>query len=196
MSDNEHTLTSLGHSEVLSVQNPVGEPIPELCQPSEEGSKRPSFVNGQDTGHIFPNDPTGSISRSGIQKSEGKIATRSSHARSLSSDGEVLAGCSAHKNVDCACWPVFAFIEVSVVGRIWPVVAQDSTGERLNLRDEGAMPGERSPRDGSRFNAAADAAECHGIASCSSSWRARVGMRLAGIWRTRRSSGHSVQSPP
>jgi len=44
ISDNEHTRPSLGQTEVLSVKNPVCEPIPEFCQPSEEGSKRPSFV--------------------------------------------------------------------------------------------------------------------------------------------------------
>jgi hypothetical protein len=38
-SDNEHTAASLGHSEVLSVENPVGEPIPELAQHPEEGTK-------------------------------------------------------------------------------------------------------------------------------------------------------------
>ena len=43
-SDNEHALPSLGHSEVLSVKNAVGEPIPEFCQPSEQGAKRPSVV--------------------------------------------------------------------------------------------------------------------------------------------------------
>src|SRR5690606_21163623 len=44
VSDNEHTAASLGHSEVLSVKNPVGEPIPEFCQHPEEGSKIPSSV--------------------------------------------------------------------------------------------------------------------------------------------------------
>jgi hypothetical protein len=41
---NEHTAALLGHSEELSVKNSVGEPIPEFCQPPEEGSKRPSSV--------------------------------------------------------------------------------------------------------------------------------------------------------
>jgi hypothetical protein len=44
MSDNEHTTASLGHSEELSVKNPVGEPIPEFAQHPEEGAKIPSFV--------------------------------------------------------------------------------------------------------------------------------------------------------
>jgi len=45
MSDNEDAATSLGHSEVLSVQNSVREPIPEFPQRPEDGSKRPSSVN-------------------------------------------------------------------------------------------------------------------------------------------------------
>jgi hypothetical protein len=63
-SDNEDTLPSLGdgtrvavHSGVLSVQDPVGPPIPEVFQPPEEGSKRPSSVLRQDTGDVFPDDP-------------------------------------------------------------------------------------------------------------------------------------------
>jgi hypothetical protein len=48
-SDNEHTVPSLGdgaavavHSHKLSVQNAVGEPIPEEAQEPEEGTKVPS----------------------------------------------------------------------------------------------------------------------------------------------------------
>jgi hypothetical protein len=41
-SDNEHTAASLGHSEILSVKHSVGEPIPELNQRPEEGTKVPS----------------------------------------------------------------------------------------------------------------------------------------------------------
>jgi hypothetical protein len=45
MSDNEHTPASLWHSEMLSVKNAVGEPIPAFRQAAEEGAKRPSSVN-------------------------------------------------------------------------------------------------------------------------------------------------------
>jgi hypothetical protein len=44
MSDNEDATAALGNSKVVSVQNSVGEPIPELRQPSEEGSKRSGFI--------------------------------------------------------------------------------------------------------------------------------------------------------
>jgi hypothetical protein len=43
-SDNEHAAASLWNSGVLSVKNPVGEPIPELPQEPEEGAKIPSSV--------------------------------------------------------------------------------------------------------------------------------------------------------
>jgi hypothetical protein len=42
--DNEHAAASLWNSEVLSVKNPVSEPIPELPQEPEEGAKIPSSV--------------------------------------------------------------------------------------------------------------------------------------------------------
>jgi hypothetical protein len=39
ISDNEHTAAALWYSEVLSVKNPVGEPIPDFPQRPEEGAK-------------------------------------------------------------------------------------------------------------------------------------------------------------
>jgi len=52
-SDNERTTTALGHSEILSVQRSVGEPIPEFSQRPEEGTKvRP-----------FPQATTAALSR-------------------------------------------------------------------------------------------------------------------------------------
>jgi hypothetical protein len=44
MPDNEDATAALGNSKVLSVQNSVSEPIPELPQPSDEGSKRSGFI--------------------------------------------------------------------------------------------------------------------------------------------------------
>src|SRR5262249_7835763 len=59
ISDNEHTLAALCQSPVLSVQDSVGEPIPEFAQPPEDGSKCPSVVLRQDTGDILPDQPAG-----------------------------------------------------------------------------------------------------------------------------------------
>jgi hypothetical protein len=59
-------------SEVLSVKHPIGEPIPEFDQRPEEGTKIPSSIATEDTWHIFPNAPLGSImvKNSNIGKSE------------------------------------------------------------------------------------------------------------------------------
>jgi hypothetical protein len=44
ISDNEDATPSLRNSEELSVKDSVGEPIPELDQPPEDGTKVPSFI--------------------------------------------------------------------------------------------------------------------------------------------------------
>lgn len=74
-SDNEHTAAALGHSEVLSVQNSVGEPIPEDAQEPEEGTKVPSSVAGQDAGDVLPNQPAGPILCSNGTKGKHEVAT-------------------------------------------------------------------------------------------------------------------------
>jgi hypothetical protein len=75
VSNNEHTAASLGHSEVLSVKNPVGEPIPEFPQPSEEGSKRPCFVR-QKAGHVLIDHPSGAIAFKDSKKRQGEVSSR------------------------------------------------------------------------------------------------------------------------
>jgi hypothetical protein len=42
IADNEHTLASLGQSEVLGIEYPISPPIPERAQRPEEGTKVPS----------------------------------------------------------------------------------------------------------------------------------------------------------
>jgi hypothetical protein len=74
-SDNEHTTASLWYSKVLSVKNSVGEPIPELAQHPEEGSKIPSSVTGQDAGDVLPYQPFGAIFCSNGTKGEHEVAT-------------------------------------------------------------------------------------------------------------------------
>ena len=76
MSDNEDAAPSLGYSEKLSIENSVGDPIPELDQKPEEGSKRPSVVNRQDTGDVLPNQPSGPEPISKSSKLDGEVATR------------------------------------------------------------------------------------------------------------------------
>lgn len=57
MADNEHTLTSLGQSEPLSVKAPVAPHIPEFRQPAKDGGKVVSSVRGTKAGDVFDNNP-------------------------------------------------------------------------------------------------------------------------------------------
>src|ERR1700761_3615264 len=102
MSDNEDAAPSLGYSEILSVQNSVGDPIPEFDQHPEEGSKGPSAVDRQDAGDVLPHQPYGPESASKSSKLDGEVATRVIQSRSLTGDGERLARCSSGQKVDCS----------------------------------------------------------------------------------------------
>jgi hypothetical protein len=86
MADNEHAATALGYSEVLSVKNPVGEPIPEFCQHPEEGSKIPSSFRRQDAGDVLPYHPPGAIPCSDCTKRKHEVSPRVSKALAKSSD--------------------------------------------------------------------------------------------------------------
>ncbi len=105
MSDKEDATASLGHSEVLSVQNSVGEAIPELSHRPEDGTKVPSAVRRQDTGDVFPDDPARMQSCSQLSKPQGQVATRVVQPEAESGDGEGLAWGSAHEKVN---WSVLA----------------------------------------------------------------------------------------
>jgi hypothetical protein len=92
ISDNEDATAPLWNSEVLSVKNPVGEPIPEFCQEPEEGTKIPSSVRRQDAGDILPNHPTGPDAANHAKADEGHVAARVIQAETLAGDAERLAG--------------------------------------------------------------------------------------------------------
>jgi hypothetical protein len=106
-SDNEDTPPTLRdgsgpspHSHVLSVQHSVREPIPEFAQRPEEGSKVPSSVRGQNTGDIFPDNPSRSEPSSDCQVGEHEVPARVFESLSQSCDAEGLAGSSAHENIN------------------------------------------------------------------------------------------------
>jgi hypothetical protein len=88
MSDNVDATPSLGYSKVLSVQDSVGPPIPELPQRSEEGSKSPPSVNRQDARDVLPYHPCGPIACKNRKIDEHEVATWIIQAGSEASDGE------------------------------------------------------------------------------------------------------------
>jgi hypothetical protein len=102
VADNEHTAAALGDSKPLSVKNSVGEPIPELAQRPEEGSKIPPFAATEDARHVFPYDPLGLHDSSKLDESEGQVATRVSQSSSKPCDGEGLARGASDQKVNWA----------------------------------------------------------------------------------------------
>jgi len=94
------------HSTPLSVQHSVGEPIPEVRQPPEEGSERPSSVRGQDTGHVFPDDPPRPEAINQSEIHEREVSAGVVEPLSEAGDGEALTGCSTHENVNCTLFDV------------------------------------------------------------------------------------------
>ena len=65
----------MGDSEILSIENAVGEPIAAFDQRPEDGTKVPSSVTAEYPWDIFPNDPGGSKLVNNLAESEGQVAT-------------------------------------------------------------------------------------------------------------------------
>jgi hypothetical protein len=140
MSDNEHTAASLGHSEVLSVQHSVGEPIPEFDQPPEDGTKVPSSVARQNAGDVLPHHPAGPCAVSKPKKLEGQVAAVVSQSSSEARDAEGDAGRSSDQKVNCSIFVAPNCGEVPVKRDVRPVVLEDSAWEGVDLAERGGFP--------------------------------------------------------
>jgi hypothetical protein len=161
MSDNEHTAASLGHSVELSVKHSVGEPIPELPQAPEEGTKVPSSVAGQDAGHVLPNQPFGPIAVSDCKIREGQVSTGIGQSLAQSRDAEGLARGSADKNIDSCIGPFLELGHVAEVRRFGVVMGKHSAREGFDLAEGERLPAQRMPCTGRGFNTTANAQIAH-----------------------------------
>ena len=156
ISDNEHAAAALWNSEVLSVQNSVGEPIPEFAQRPEDGTKVPSAVRGQDTRDVFPDDPARPFAVSKSHELKGQVATVVVQSASEASNAEGLAGGASNEKVDLAILVPFDGGEVAVQRHAGIVVFEHGARERLDLGEGGGRPAERMPCKGCGFDAGAD----------------------------------------
>jgi hypothetical protein len=148
MADKEHTAASLGHSEVLSVKDPVGPPIPEFPQRPDNGSKRPSAVVRQDAGDVLPYHPLGAYAVSSLKELKGEVATRVIQSAPEAGDGEGLAGASSDENIDTVSplMPIH-LRDVAQVREVRVVVRQHRRRKRLRLGGEHRLPSETAPGD-------------------------------------------------
>jgi hypothetical protein len=152
MSDNEDAAAALGHSEELSVQNPVRDPIPELDQRPEHGAKCPSSVNRQDTGDVFPYEPAWSEAFSQSEKLQRKVAARVIQSAPLSRDGEGDAGGSSDEKINGSCCDAPEPVttdgrEIAKITNPWKTVRENGAREWIDLREPGWPPAQGFPGD-------------------------------------------------
>ncbi len=163
ISDNEHTTPPLWDSiweaacsDVLSVKNPVCDPIPEFAQHPEEGSKIPSSVRRQDAGDVLPDQPAGPIPRCNSAKGEHEVSPRVSQPFSQPRNAEGLTWGSTAKDIDICIRPLLEFRHVAPILDVRVMVGEDSAGEWLNLAEGDRLPAQRMPRLRCRLDARAN----------------------------------------
>ena len=161
ISDNEHATAALWNSEVLSVENAVGEPIPEFCHPSEDGSKVPSSVRRQDTGDVLPYQPSGPCAISKAEIFEGQVATVVSQSASKAGDAERLAGGASDKKVNWSIFGAFDFGEVAAEGDVGIMMSEHSAGRGFDLGIAKRLPAKWLPCGGRGADARADVDVAH-----------------------------------
>jgi hypothetical protein len=112
-------------SDVLSVQDSVGPPIPELPQGVEEGSEGAASVHRQETRHVFINDPLGSQVVNQAEIGKGEVAAWVGESAPETGHGKSLARWSTDENVNCSGFdgPLFVLCEVAIVGCVGKAVS-------------------------------------------------------------------------
>ena len=98
-SDNEHTPPPLWHSVELSVENPVGPPIPEFAQPGKDDGKVPPSIGGKQARDILDKYVLGKKLADDSPELVPEAAPLAVKASTLSSHGKVLAGESSDDGV-------------------------------------------------------------------------------------------------
>ena len=90
--ENEHPSSALGHSEVLSVKNPVGPPVPEFPQATEERPKVAAGIAGEESRNVLEEDGGRSVSLHKVEDRERESRSGAGETAPSSGDAEVLAG--------------------------------------------------------------------------------------------------------
>ena len=159
-SNNEDAAAALGHSEVLSVQNSVSGPIPELSQGPEDGSKRPSGVDRQHTRDVLPDNPPRSQALNSAEKFQREVATRVIHSKPVAGDAKGLAGSSSDEKLNWSCSDAPEPMppdrrEIAKVPYLRIAVRQDRAREWIDLGEPRGGPAQAVPGNGGRFDARA-----------------------------------------
>jgi hypothetical protein len=90
--EDEHSPSALRHSEVASVENPVGPPIPEFPQRTEERPKISAGIRGEEARNVLEEDGGRSVALHKSKEREGEAGPLAGEAAALPGDGEILTG--------------------------------------------------------------------------------------------------------
>jgi hypothetical protein len=131
--DNEDTTASLGHSEVLSVQHSVGEPVPEFRQRPEHGAHVPSAFRRQEAGDVLDDGPRRLELVDDACELVEEARPRAVEAGSPTCDAEVLAGESSTEEIDCRKVSSSDFSDIIESLHVGPVTVQDPAAGRVDL---------------------------------------------------------------
>ena len=97
---------------MASVENPVGPPIPEFPQATEERPKVAAAMTGQKARNVLEEDRGRSVLLHKVEEGEGEDAAFSSETGPPSGDAEVLTGKTAGPE---SCVTIFAAVPVWAV---------------------------------------------------------------------------------
>jgi hypothetical protein len=89
--EDEHSPSTLRHSEVASVENPEGPHVPEFAQTTDERPKIPTGMTGQESRYVFEQDRGRSVSLHKVEEGKGEPGSGTCEPSSLACDAEVLA---------------------------------------------------------------------------------------------------------
>ena len=102
MADNEHAAPSLGDSEMLAVQYPVGPPVPAVFQSFEQRPEVAPTARAKKPWNILKQQPSGLQDVGHPQELPEEPAALSSEAGPLPGDGEILAGEASAEEIKTA----------------------------------------------------------------------------------------------
>lgn len=84
--EDKHPSPSLGHSEPLSVENPVGPPVPEVPHLTEETPKVSTGIAGEEAGDVLKDEGVRSVSLHKVEECEGEDGSLTSEPGPLAGD--------------------------------------------------------------------------------------------------------------
>jgi hypothetical protein len=122
----------------LSVENPVGPPVPEFCQATEERPKVSARITGEEARYILEEDGGRSVALHKVEEGEGEAGPLSGEPGPLAGDAEILARKTAGPEGSPMPLPTRRVGLSLTVIRVPPVESNDIA----DIRDAGPSLGE------------------------------------------------------